>query len=855
VISQDKVIAPSLSEVKAQQDHPGPAGKSALINKTIAHYHITEILGEGGMGVVYKARDTKLDRTVALKFLPSHLVTGGRDFKKRFYREAKAAAALNHPNVCTIHSIEEFEGVPFLSMEWVDGLTLRRNLKNDAISLEQAIEYAILIADGLSEAHQAGIIHRDIKPENIMVDTKGRIKVMDFGIAKLKSSGQITKTDRTIGTMAYMSPEQIRGELADHRSDIWALGVVLYEMLAGEHPFAGKKNAVVLHSILNKEPRPVCELLPDCPRGVQEIVLKLLRKDPSKRYQHTEEIINNLQMQMHVKSTKYIGNSIAVLPLENLSPDPEDAFFAGGVHEEIISSLSGIRALRVIARSSVQDYSPKERNLGQIGLELGVSHLMEGTVRRAGKRIRVSMNLIDAEDNSMIWNETYEDQIEDVFGLQSRIAREVAGALQATLTASEQQRLQEQPTDNPQAYLFYMQGRDYLGRSRLLEENPLAAERLFRRALHEDPWFAYAYALLAVAYSDLYWVHGQSPERLDKMREAAERAELLAPNLAETQLAIGLYRYWSDPDHKQTLSHFQSALQEFPNHPVLHHFAALTHRRLGNWNHVERHFKKAIELDPRNPNHYDELAWLYFLIREFDKSISVADRLIELVPDSPGFLRYVKAWAILGRDGTLEGFESWRDEIYPVDPAKTDPFWWGYHYYYMKRDWDAALQDVNYITSDIAAQFEISFTLRDYLKAVIYDQKGDEAAAQNYFETSRAILESLLEEYPDYPRYRIEVGKVYARMGLPERAIKEGIMAAQLRPLSEFAYEGAWSRMELAYIYSWSGQYEEAIDILEHLLSVPSPVYRNLLRISPDWDPLRGHPRFQELIAERNDSN
>jgi eukaryotic-like serine/threonine-protein kinase len=891
----DKVITPSLSEVNEQHDQPWPDTKSALIHKTIAHYHITEKLGEGGMGVVYKARDTKLDRTVALKFLPRHLISSEKD-QQRFIREAKAAAALNHPNICTIHNVDEYDGNQFIVMEYIDGSTLLDLRISENPEPSVVLDYTAQIAEALHKAHDAGIIHRDIKPGNIMVNADGRIKIMDFGIAKLKGSGQITKAARAIGTMAYMSPQQIRGESADHRSDLWALGVVLYEMLTGEHPFSGENNAAVLLSILNKEPRLVSELVPDCPRGIQKIVWKLLQKDLSERYQNAGEVIDDLQQVNNVSSSQVlaklpqstkgrfapikkkplvygipifflliisiyflvgdriltpveIGNSIAVLPFENLSPDPEDAFFADGIHEEIISSLSGIGALRVIARSSVRDYSPEERNLAQIGQELGVSTLMEGAVRRSGDRIRVSVNLIAAEDQSMIWSDTYEDHVQDLFGLQSRIAREVTEALQATLTPAEQQRLEEQPTENPHAYNLYMQARDYFSRTRLLEENSLAAERLLRRALEEDPRFAHAYALLAMVYSDLYWFHGLVPERLNQMREAAERAELLTPNLAETQIALGLYRYWSDPDHEQTLSHFQSALQEFPNHPVLHHFAALTHRRLGNWDQVKKHFIKAIDLDPRNPNHYQELAIIYYMTRNFDKAVALADRLLELHPDALGIMHSIKAWAILGRDGTLDDYESWRDEIYPANPAVDEPYWWGYFYFYMKRDWDAALQSLNYITSDVAAQFEVVYWLRDYLIAVLHDNKSDRTTALEYYDQARLRLEALREEYPDDHRYRQALGKVYARMGEPEKAIREGEMAVRMRPISEYGFQGSWSNLELAYIFTWSGKVEEAVDLIELLLTVPSYINRNWLRLNPDWDPLRDQPRFQELIA------
>ena len=923
----DKVITPSLSKVNEQHDQPWLDTKSTLTHQTIAHYYITEKLGEGGMGVVYKARDTKLDRTVALKFLPQHLIASEKD-KQRFIREAKAAAALNHPNICTIHNVDEYNGNPFIVMEYIDGSTLRDLRKSVNPEPSVAMDYAAQIADALHKAHGAGIIHRDIKPGNIMMNAEGRIKMMDFGIAKLKDSGQITETGRTMGTIAYMSPEQIRGEPVDHRSDIWALGVVLYEMLAGEHPFAGKNNAAVLHSILNKEPPPVGELLPDCPRVVQNIVWKLLQKNPSERYQNAGEVVDDLQLankdvqeivwkllqknaseryqhagemnddlqqtnkelssEEHAKLSKPtkggfvsikrkslvygipiflllfvgiyfltgdrilapdIGNSIAVLPLENLSPDPEDAFFADGIHEEIISSLSAIGALRVIARSSVRDYSPEDRNLAQIGRELGVSTLMEGTVRRAGNRIRVSMNLIDAEDHSMIWSETYEDHVRDVFGLQSRIAREISDALEATLTTSEQQRLEEEPTDNPQAYLFYMQARDYLSRPRT-EENSLAAKQLLRRALQEDPRFAHAYALLAVVYSELYWFHRKTPELLERMREAAERAELLAPDLAETQLALGLYHYWSKSDHEQTLSYFESALQQFPNHPNLYLFTGLTHRRLGNWDKAEIHFNKAIELDPRNLNYYIELSWFYYIIRNYDQAVAINEHILEISPDAAEGFYLLNAYYILERDGTFDGYDTWREAMLPSEPAEVSPFWWGNYYYYWKRDWEAALQSFNEIKTEVAHEIDVRFVLREYLIGKIHDYKGNRSKALGHYDQARRHLETLREEYPDEPRYRAALGKVYARMGQPEKAIREGKKATELVPLSRNKHEGAWFEMKLAYIFAWAGQIEEAIDKLEMLLSIPAPyTHKNHLRFNPDWDPLRDHPRFQELIA------
>ena len=895
-----------------------------MINQTISHYTITDKLGEGGMGVVYKARDTKLERDVALKFLPQHLTSSEED-RQRFIREAKAAAALNHPNICTIHSVEEYNGKQFISMEHIDGQTLQNKLDTHSLTLKTAVEYAVQIADALAKAHGRGIVHRDIKPSNIMIDEDGRIKVMDFGLARMKGTEGLTQAGTTVGTLRYMSPEQVRGEAVDHRSDLFSFGVVLYEILAGHRPFRGEHQAATLYSIANEDPPPLKEVKPDIPQKLSDIVEKLLQKEPVRRYQSTDRLSEDLKACLNELSGTteslskpnnrpeepsltadgrkessdsdstsitinlpslnsrtgmvslaaglsllvLIGyglyslsgspelpsdNTLAVLPLESVSQDPEDVQFTDGIHEELINRLAGIGELAVIARSSVLNYPPENRDLQTIAEELGVSSLMEGTVRRAGDRLRVSVQLINVDNLTTLWSNSYDEHFYDVFEIQSRIAREVAGELQATLSPVERQRLEERPTESPQAYNFYMQAREYLSRSKYQANYLITAEQLLRRALEEDPQFPHAWAMLGVAYSDLYWFHGHTPERLDQMREAAERAQLLAPDLPETKLALGLYNYWLNPDPEQTLAYFESALQEFPNHPELHLFTAQTHRRLGNWDQVETHFKKAVELDPRNTNHYGELSYYYYLIRDYDKALEYSDRLIELLPDAPPLLRGMQALYVLRRDATFDGYENWRKEIHPLDPVEIAPFWWGYQYYWNKRNWEKALRSVKSIQGEIVMETETAYWLRDYFKAKIYDRLGEPATALEYYEQLRLHLESLTQEHPDDPRYRVELGKVYARMGKTEEAIREGVLATELMPFDNNAFEGAWFEWQLAYIYTWSGYADEAIDLLEHQLSIPSIVSRNSLRNDPDWDPLRDHPRFRELIAETDES-
>lgn len=904
----ENIVQPSLAKLSEETN-----GDDQRINTVVGHYQITDILGAGGMGVVYEARDTHLDRTVALKFLPSHLTQSNKD-KQRFIREAKAAAALNHPNICTIHSVEEYEGQHFISMEYIDGQTLREKLESEDITPETALEYSIRIAGALAEAHEKGIVHRDIKPGNIMVDSKGRIKVMDFGLAKLVDSKPITQTGTTLGTMTYMAPEQIQGRSIDHRADLFSFGVLLFEMLTGQRPFGGQYDAAISYAIVHEDPPLLSDLLPTISQKLSILITRLLEKDPAKRYSSTENLAGELKTyldeltdsmeasQQTIQSTTatetesenssgsestsitinfpplrsrngmlslgavvivlvligywlmpFFGtqpppdNSIAVLPLENMSTDPADTNLVDGVHVELINRLAGIGDLTVIARSSVLTYPAENRNLSQIGEELGVSSLIEGTVQRAGDRLRVSVQLVNANNQSTIWSGSFEERMDDVFELQSRIARQVANELHASLTVEEKERLEERPTDNPQAYRFYMQAQEYLSRHVSEEENLRAAEQLLNRAISEDPGFAQAWAMLTVTHSWLYWFHDRTPDQLAKLIETSERAQILDPDLPETQLAVGLYHYWTETDHKQTLSHFESALQQSPNHPKLHQMAAYTHRRLGNWEMLIYHLKKALELDPIS-GPYTEIAYDYWLLRDYTKAEDYLDRFRELTPNdrAPYFFS-----ALLGLliDGTLENFEIWWDHIHPRDPAIEEPLWWGY-YNTLKYNWDEALRSYSNIEDQIILGFDETLYLpKKYLIASTLEAQGDSTKAFDIYEQLRNQLENMRNKNPEKPHYRVALGKVYARLQECEMAVQEGEKATELLPISQDAYVGTIVKRDLAYIYTLCGQKEQAIDVLESLLSIPSVIHRNKLRIHPDWDPLRDHPRFQELIA------
>jgi len=434
-----------------------------MIGQTISHYKILEKLGEGGMGVVYKAEDTKLKRIVALKFLPRHL-KGAETEQTRFLQEAQAAAALNHPHICTIYGIEEYEGQQFIEMELVDGATLRKKIPIQKI--EDAIAYTIQIGEALQEAHSKGIVHRDVKAENIMVNLKNQIKVMDFGLAKLKGSLKLTKTSSTVGTLAYMAPEQIQGGEADARSDIFSFGVVMFEMLTDKLPFRGEHDAAMMYSILNESPDSIRKYRPDVPEKVLTIIDKALQKDPKDRYQTMNNLLESLRVPAITRgfSGDQSVQSIAVLAFEDMSPEKNQDYFCEGLAEEIINSLTQVKNLRVSARTSAFAFKAKQMDIREIGRKLNVQHVLEGGVRKAGNRLRVTAQLINVEDGYHVWSERYDRQLIDVFEVQDDITAKIVQAMKVVLTPHEQEVLEKANRVNIEAYEYYLGGSSCMNR-------------------------------------------------------------------------------------------------------------------------------------------------------------------------------------------------------------------------------------------------------------------------------------------------------------------------------------------------------------------------------------------------------
>jgi eukaryotic-like serine/threonine-protein kinase len=893
------------------------AETGSLIGQTVGHYKILKRIHAGGMGEVYLASDLIVGRKAALKLLPAH-VTGNADRLKRFQQEARVVAGLNHPNILTVYEVGEARSRPYIASELVEGETLRQRLTRGSVQSGDAVEIAIQIAGALAAAHSAGVVHRDVKPENIMLRPDGYVKVVDFGIAKLAESAFAeATTDRQepmtlvetnlgslLGTVSYMSPEQAEGAPVDRRTDIWSLGVVLHEMVTRRAPFTGDTSAEVVAAILGKEPPPLGDNIVHAPDELQQIVSKALQKDPAQRFQSANEMLGALKSLRHKlelaaelesrgsgtagyawlrwmrapgalvlavligvfalmfplywlgkpQTSSTPEKSIAVLPFENLSRDPDNAFFADGVQDEILTDLAQVADLKVISRTSVMPYkSGTARNIRKIARQLGVAHVVEGSVQRAGDRVRVNAQLVDARTDQHLWAQTYDRQLADVFVIQSEIAKTIATQLQAKLSSREKSAIEQPTTNDITAFDLYNRARNLLltaTDSSTGGVDRMQAIDLLDQAVSRDPSFFQAYCQLARAHIQLYFYgFDRTPTRLELAEAAIQAASRLRPDAGETHFAHARNLYWGHLDYHGALAELEIARQNLPNDALIFQLMGFIQRRQGDWVEATQNLERSVELDPRNTFTLQQMAWHYLFLRRYAEVKSLLTRVLAIEPnrtDTEILLASVDFHWKADIGPLHRAIDAIRAANSSALPSIADAW---LTCALAERDSNAAANSMAALGENAFGDDAVQFG-RAFVEGVLARMAKDESKAHAAFTAAHSEQERIVAAQPDYGPPWCVLGLIDAALGRKEDALREGRRAVELLPVEKDAIRGAAMIKYLAMIAAWAGDNNLACERLATLIRYPtSPSYGDL-KLLPWWDPLRGDPRFEKLVQE-----
>jgi serine/threonine protein kinase/Tfp pilus assembly protein PilF len=883
-----------------------------LIGQMLGHYKILKRIGAGGMGEVYLALDTTAGRKAALKVLPLHL-TGYAERLKRFQQEARAVASLNHPNILTVYEVGAHGSVQYISSELIEGETLRQRLLRGSIPLEEALEIAIQVATALDAAHQAGIVHRDVKPENIMLRPDGYVKVLDFGIAKLaehevpagmakEQSFLLVETSlgSILGSVRYMSPEQAGGAAVDSRSDIWSLGAVLYEMTVGRAPFTGNTPREMVAAIVTTEPPSLSSHRSRAPSELQQIVCRALRKDPGERYQNAKEMLDALKGLRHelefaaeLKSSaaaplwlRWVRSpaawaltllaaalawwfyslrsppmssipekSVAVLPLQNLGDDKQHSYFADGMQDEILSDLAKITDLKVISRTSVMQYkSGTPRNVRQIGRQLGVAHVVEGSVEWSGKRVRVNAQLIDARTDRHLWGQTYDRNLADVFAIQNEIAKAIANELHAKLSPEEKREIERAPTADLTAFDLYSRAKNLVLDTSLGSEakaNLLQGVELLNQAVTRDPSFFDAYCQLAFAHDAIYFAgYDHTPARLALAEAAIQTAFPLRPDAGEAHFARAVNLYWGYLDYDGALNELAIVRQTQPNDARVFEWQGTIERRQGRWEESTRDMERALELDPRNIEILEQLALSYEYLKRYADERVILDRVLAIVPDDAA-TQAERAVVELNSRADTGPLRQAIDLIQATNPGAMSKIADARLICALTaRDGNAANNALNtfgenkpHLTTD-----NVPLT-RLFIEGVIARMTNDETKARSTFTAARAEQEKTVQAQPNFAPALCVLGLIDAGLGRKEEALREGRRAVELLPVEKDAINGPAMIKYLAMIAAWVGENDLACEKLAAVVRLPNAPSYGQLKLLPFWDPLRSDPRFQKIVA------